>query len=106
MADGDGVRRTYIVRTAAALFSSHGYTSTSIREVAAAVGLSKPGLYHYFPTKEAIFEEIAEGAIESLLAHLELIDQKGLYYAMWRQQIGERREDQAVGAPALAGVRR
>lgn len=71
MADGDGVRRTYIVRTAAGLFSSHGYTSTSIREVAAAVGLSKPGLYHYFPTKEAILEEIAEGAIESLLAHLE-----------------------------------
>src|SRR6185369_3387800 len=62
VADGDGVRRTYIVRTAAALLSSHGYTSTSIREVAAAVGLSKPGLYHYFPTKEAILEEIAEGA--------------------------------------------
>ena len=25
--------------------------------------------------------------------HSELIEQKGLYYAMWRQQIGERRDD-------------
>jgi ATP-binding cassette subfamily B protein len=24
--------------------------------------------------------------------HEELVDQKGLYYAMWRQQIGEREE--------------
>jgi len=30
-----------------------------------------------------------------------------LYYAMWRQQIGERRSDQAaVAAPALSGARR
>ena len=27
--------------------------------------------------------------------HLELIDQKGLYYAMWRQQIGEKLEVEA-----------
>jgi ATP-binding cassette subfamily B protein len=28
--------------------------------------------------------------------HQELVDQKGLYYAMWRQQIGERRATQPV----------
>jgi ATP-binding cassette subfamily B protein len=27
--------------------------------------------------------------------HMELIDQKGLYYAMWRQQIGEKLEVEA-----------
>ena len=30
--------------------------------------------------------------------HAELLEQKGLYYAMWRQQAGERRED-ALPAP-------
>jgi ATP-binding cassette subfamily B protein len=32
--------------------------------------------------------------------HAELLEQKGLYYAMWRQQVGERRPLQA--APRLA----
>ncbi len=35
--------------------------------------------------------------------HEELLEEKGLYYALWRQQVGERPE-QAEGAPALAGA--
>lgn len=35
--------------------------------------------------------------------HKDLLDQKGLYYAMWRQQIGERRDDSLRAA--IAGVR-
>ncbi len=34
--------------------------------------------------------------------HAELLEQKGLYYAMWRQQVGERRPIQAV--PRLAAL--
>jgi ATP-binding cassette, subfamily B, bacterial len=40
--------------------------------------------------------------------HGELLEQKGLYYAMWRQQAGERREDAPAPAPpalAAAGAR-
>ncbi|HET9316922.1 MAG TPA: ABC transporter ATP-binding protein [Vicinamibacteria bacterium] len=35
--------------------------------------------------------------------HEELIEEKGLYYAMWRQQVGERRagEEEAARAPGL-----
>jgi ATP-binding cassette subfamily B protein len=37
--------------------------------------------------------------------HDELLDRKGLYYAMWRQQVGERRTTPAVGvAQVMAGV--
>lgn len=35
--------------------------------------------------------------------HKDLLDQKGLYYAMWRQQIGERRDDSLRAA--IAGAR-
>ncbi|GAB3809417.1 ABC transporter ATP-binding protein [Spirosoma humi] len=35
-------------------------------------------------------------------AHTELLLQKGLYYAMWRQQIGERKESQVSGQEALS----
>jgi ATP-binding cassette subfamily B protein len=31
------------------------------------------------------------GKIVETGSHESLLDQKGLYYAMWRQQIGERR---------------
>jgi ATP-binding cassette, subfamily B, bacterial len=34
---------------------------------------------------------LERGRIVETGAHHELVDQKGLYYAMWRQQIGERR---------------
>ena len=37
--------------------------------------------------------------------HAELLEQKGLYYAMWRQQAGERREEALPNAPpALAAA--
>jgi ATP-binding cassette, subfamily B, bacterial len=34
--------------------------------------------------------------------HEELLDEKGLYYAMWRQQVGERREVAAAPPPTAA----
>ena len=37
-----------------------------------------------------------KGRIVEAGTHDELVDARGLYYAMWRQQIGERRESQAA----------
>jgi ATP-binding cassette, subfamily B, bacterial len=37
--------------------------------------------------------------------HQELLDLKGLYYAMWRQQVGERKSDAPVVTPHLAAAR-
>ncbi len=36
---------------------------------------------------------LEKGLIIETGKHSELLDEKGLYYAMWRQQIGERRDD-------------
>jgi ATP-binding cassette subfamily B protein len=35
---------------------------------------------------------LERGKIIETGSHKELLSQKGLYYAMWRQQIGERRD--------------
>jgi ATP-binding cassette subfamily B protein len=51
---------------------------------------------------------LERGQIVESGSHAALLEQKGLYYAMWRQQIGERRAVPvpvpAPGRPALAGV--
>jgi ATP-binding cassette subfamily B protein len=42
---------------------------------------------------------LERGSITESGTHAQLLDQKGLYYAMWRQQIGEKRTAPAVAAP-------
>ncbi|HSK13983.1 MAG TPA: hypothetical protein VK907_12270, partial [Phnomibacter sp.] len=41
---------------------------------------------------------LERGEIVETGSHQQLLDEKGLYFAMWRQQIGERRSAKAVVA--------
>jgi len=45
-----------ILQSAVSLFAAKGYTETSVRELAAAVGLKVSALYYHFPSKNAILE--------------------------------------------------
>lgn len=53
-------RRHEIIDRAAELFDRHGYHQTSVDDIAAAVGIRKPTLYHYFSGKEEILYMIHE----------------------------------------------
>lgn len=44
-----------ILDRAAALFAQHGFAHTSLQSLADAVGLSKAGLLHHFPSKDALY---------------------------------------------------
>ncbi len=61
-------QREAILRQAAALFARSGYPATSMNQVAAASGLSKATLYHYYRDKYAMLVEIAEGHVLRLHA--------------------------------------
>ncbi|MDX6634631.1 MAG: hypothetical protein QOF06_834 [Solirubrobacterales bacterium] len=50
-------RRTQLLERGAELFTSHPYDELSMNKIAAEVGISKALLYHYFPSKQAFFEE-------------------------------------------------
>jgi AcrR family transcriptional regulator len=49
-----------IVERAAALFARYGFQETSVQRIADAVGYSKTGLLHRFPTKEALQDAVIE----------------------------------------------
>jgi len=50
--------RERILAEAAALFARAGYENSSMGDLAACTGVSKAALYHYFPTKQAIYDAI------------------------------------------------
>ena len=58
--------RERIVAAAEHLFAERGYSDTSIDAVAAKVGMHQPGIYYYFPNKQALYEEVVREAIASL----------------------------------------
>jgi TetR/AcrR family transcriptional regulator, cholesterol catabolism regulator len=55
--------RQEILRTAARLFQQRGYDATSMNDVAAALKLSKGGLYHHFPSKDKILFHLMDQAL-------------------------------------------
>lgn len=56
--------RQEILRTAARLFQQQGYDATSMNDVAAALRLSKGGLYHHFLSKDEILFHIMSHAMD------------------------------------------
>ena len=51
-------RRQEILEASLDLFVRRGYAATKVGDIAAAVGMSAGLLFHYFPSKEAVLEEL------------------------------------------------
>ncbi|MBI5260074.1 MAG: TetR/AcrR family transcriptional regulator [Burkholderiales bacterium] len=56
---GTDAKREGILRAAEALFHSQGYERTTIDQIAAALGVTKPYVYYYFHNKQQIFETLS-----------------------------------------------
>lgn len=66
-------QRRQIQQAAADLFARRGYAGTTMHEVAAASGVSKATLYHYFHDKHALLLDIADSHVARLEA---LVDEE------------------------------
>lgn len=60
-------RRQVLISEAARLFGNKGYENTSIRDIAAAVGILPGSLYHHFPSKEELFTAVYSFAVSQSL---------------------------------------
>jgi AcrR family transcriptional regulator len=63
-------RLAQIYRTAARIICEKGYDATSLNDVADAVGLTKPGLYHYITSKESLLFGIMNFAMDRVQAEV------------------------------------
>jgi AcrR family transcriptional regulator len=61
-------RRELIVATAAEMFARKGIRSTTVREIADAVGILSGSLYHYFNSKDEIVQEILMDFLDAIRA--------------------------------------
>lgn len=74
-------KREAVLETAAHLFLERGYRSTSLREIASLLKITKPALYYYFQNKEQLLVECYRAgiaSIEGLLEEAELDGGNGL----------------------------
>ena len=55
--------REEILDAAAELFCRHGYTGTSTRMIAEAVGIRQASMYHYFTTKDDILAALLDATV-------------------------------------------
>lgn len=63
-ADPDANTREAILEAAGRLFTTRGYSASSTRQIADAVGLRQASLFHYFPRKEDMLAELLDRTVE------------------------------------------
>ena len=101
-------RRAQLLAKGTELFTRHSYDELSMAQIAREIGVSKPLLYHYFPSKEEYFKAtLAEQAAElvertqpdpgkppleqvrgSVRAYVDWIDERREAYAKLQQSAG------------------
>jgi len=64
------IRREFILQQARHLFAHHGFTETSMDDIARICRVQKASLYHYFESKQQILQEMADLECAHWAAHL------------------------------------
>jgi AcrR family transcriptional regulator len=59
-------RRELILSTAAEMFARKGLRATTVRGIADAVGVLSGSLYHHFPSKDAILDEVLSRYLDEI----------------------------------------
>ncbi|GAA3396803.1 TetR/AcrR family transcriptional regulator [Cryptosporangium minutisporangium] len=89
-----------ILNRAATLFARYGYAQTSVQAIADAVGMSKAGLLHYFPTKDALRDAVVAHSAALAAEVLDAVAGEPMGPARDRRVI-ETLVDQALARPGM-----
>ncbi|MBD5507779.1 MAG: TetR/AcrR family transcriptional regulator [Lachnospiraceae bacterium] len=72
------VRRLQIIQTTLDLFVERGYYGTKTSQISRRAGISEGLLFHYFPTKEALLEELINIGLEGMRMPMQIHAESGL----------------------------
>ncbi|MBS2024761.1 MAG: TetR/AcrR family transcriptional regulator [Deltaproteobacteria bacterium] len=70
-------RRAQLLEIGRKVFAQRGYEATSLDEVAAKAGISKPIIYEHFGAKEGLYAAIVDHELESLVQRISLSVEQG-----------------------------
>ena len=74
--EGPQPRESLILAAARKRFAYYGFSKVTMDEIASDVGLAKPSLYYYFPTKENLFRAVIGHEQEEFTRDIELMLKK------------------------------
>lgn len=105
-AAGDADRRAQIVRVAARLFRDKGYDRTTVRDIAAAVGMHSGSPFYHFASKEQILfavmqEGLRQGLARSEAALAQAASPRERFFAIVRAHFGILLEDGSDFIPVM-----
>lgn len=93
-------KREAVIRTAARAFDERGYHNTSLDDIAAALGVTKPTIYYYVPNKEQLLFECFRAGLEPIRAALQ---RAGQAPGSGRERLREVMHDYAVAIASEYG---
>lgn len=70
-------KRAAILEAGLTVFAQAGFRGATLDRIAAEAGLSKPNLLYYFPSKDAVYEALLQGLLETWLDPLKAVDPDG-----------------------------
>lgn len=71
------VKRDAVLHTAVEMFNAKGFHSTSLDEVAVALNVTKPTIYHYFANKDEILFECVRLGLQGVQEAIERVERAG-----------------------------
>ncbi|PKL88986.1 MAG: hypothetical protein CVV23_07385 [Ignavibacteriae bacterium HGW-Ignavibacteriae-2] len=69
-------KKQQVINAAIKAIARYGFHKTTLEDIASQMGIKKNSLYYYFPSKEALFDEIIRGEAEVITTALKSISAK------------------------------
>lgn len=85
-------KQDIILEAALEVFSVHGFRGSTIDQIAEVAGMSKPNLLYYFPRKEEIHRRLIGTLLDTWLAPLREMDERGDPFSEIRSYIRRKLE--------------